>query len=290
MSLPWSNSVWLRVSRHGIEATLQRGWPSREEMASLIQSGNAFGTHRPSAPMVAEVDDARARLIDLALAALETTARVRGAQLHVVLDDSLVHVDVVEGDFAGLNDHQLKVIAQACVAEMLGDVVAEWEVRWCLQPDERHLAICAIERDHLRLFSEAAGLRRMEVSSVQSWFTTCWNLHARPRLASEMVFAVPSGMHAVIAYVVERSICALSTGAWLDRNLMVAAPADPHVEELSSTPVYLPSVLDSRVDRLLASRGVEATTMSNFVAVLLNGTDVPLSNRWSVVRAQGVAP
>ena len=266
MSLPWNKSVRLRLSPQAVAATLEDRWPRRAQLATASQPGDAFDPDRIQGADGARADGAdRARLIDLALLELENSCSLRGAMLHAVLDDSLVHVDVAKGDFAGHSEHQLKAIAQACVAEMLGDAALHREVRWSLQPDEKHLVICAVDREIVGVLGEAAGARAMRMASLQSSFASCWNTFARTQPTAQMVFVVASEVQAVVACVLRRSICALSTGPWR------ASPASTDKAR----------ILDSRVDRLLACMGIDKAEMDGFIAVVPDGAAAALSARWA---------
>ena len=85
-------------------------------------------------------------MIDAALASWPARRSLKGAQLDVELADSLVHLDVVAGDFAANSDRQLASVAAACVDELLGDAAKDHEIRWQLQPDGTHLLIGAVAR------------------------------------------------------------------------------------------------------------------------------------------------
>ena len=227
--LPWSRSVRLLVTPVAVQATLERGWPKRAEVSSTTCIGNAFDPLRSHGLAASAQFDERASLIEQALLSLEEASSLRLARLDVLLDNALVHVDVAEGEFAQMGEHQLKTVAQACVSELLGDEAEHRDVRWNLQPDERHLAICAVDRSLVPLFRKAAKLHGMTLASVQSQFGSCWNVLARSESATEVVFVVASRGSAIVACVLQRSICALSTGPWLNhrhiRNTVEGADA-----------------------------------------------------------------
>lgn len=286
MSLPWSKSVRLRIKPSRIEAALEAGWPKRALMAATETNVQASAEALPGEGFVDSPDPSIVVGIEVALQTLALTAPLRGARLRVELDDALVHLDVVSGAFAGQSDAQLQTIADACVAELLGDDAAGHEVRWCLQAGDEHLLICAVPRGWVNAIESAARSHGMTLLSIQPRFPACWNENARALLSETSVVVVASEQHAVIACVVRRAIHAISIGPWALR-LGDSAPrsnSSPAHEEPTDT-----FALDDHVDRLLASLGVDETARPDYLLITEGAEAVAASTRWSVVATRGLA-
>lgn len=264
MSLPWNSSLLLQIGTDGIVGTLSTGWPRPRR----IRASSTAADKQPPAPCGESISatlDADA--LQAVLDELELASRLRGARLVVEVADPLVQFDVAEGDFAGLGDRQLQAIALACMGELLGDAVADHEVRWSLQAGERHLAIAALPRAWIAALAAAANLRGARLASVQPAFARRWNTYIRSHVAPTAVFASASGAHAVVSCVVDRALCAVSTGPWQDGDI---------------------SMLDERADRLLASLGVEATDALAYTLVGANGAAGAAPSRWAVIEPSEV--
>ncbi|MEP7294942.1 MAG: hypothetical protein ABI702_02055 [Burkholderiales bacterium] len=318
MSLPWNRSVRLRVGPHGAAATLERTWPRRAAMASAHRA-------RADAEIAAGTDGSAFGLelgaIEPVLRELERAAPLRGARLNVELSDSVVHLDVVEGDFAGQSDPQLRAIAAACVAELLGDDADAYELRWQLQPDDRHLLICAIARAHLSALAQDAATLGLLLTSVQPDFVVQWNRHAGTLTSGTSVFAVTSGTALAIAWVVDGIISAISVAACAnaasddepvdasstgaeDDPALAAEQLDSNVGRLllglglhgharsgfsptHPSPLDAVDDLDTRADRLLASIGQEPNAQTAFMLVAPDASVPAASRRWTVLGRDG---
>lgn len=281
MSPRWNKVVNLNITPTAVEATLRAGWPQPKSLAVASQAGNAFNPRFTDTleAMGTRTGADRAALVDLALDRIATTMPLRGSRLHAVLDDALVHMDVVEGEFGGLTDAALERIARACVADMLGDKAGDLDVRWSLQPDQRHLAICAVAVEHASLLVAAATSRRMHLASLRSTFALCWERYARDQNRDAMVFVVALGGHAVVACIVDRSICAVSAGHWHPLGAAHRRPAGS-TDHAGATESDDGHTIDDRVDRLMACMGIDAEAMDAFVTVLPAGMSVALLPRW----------
>jgi hypothetical protein len=279
VSLPWSKVVRLRVRPNSAGAKLERGWPRRRVLARASHTATDAAEPQP-APA-----DNMSRAIDAVLAELGKTATLRGARLEVAWADALMHFDVVAGDFVGNSDRELQTVATACVAELLGESAPAHEIRWQLQADGKHLLIGAIEREHLRTLSEAAARHGLKLTSVQPDFCLQWNRHSHAVAPGACVFAVASGHDAVIACVADGTVAAVSRGAWLARahqpgNSTVAVNKLMH--GLGLEPSAKEVLLDIRVDRLLASIGLDAASQSAFVLVAPEMAGTKVSARWTL--------
>ena len=225
----------------------------------------------------------------------ETDADVvlAGLRLCVELADSLMHFDVVAGDFAGDSDRQLRSVAVACVAELLDDARKTHEIRWQLQADGKHLLIGAIDHEQLGVLSEAAARHGMSLGSVQPDFCVQWNRHVNVLKPESSVFAVACGHEAMVVCVSQGAVSAISSGAWLDRDDL---PGQPQVRVktlmcglgLESTATS--HLLDARVNRLLASVGLDAAMQSAFVLVAPEMSASSVSARWAVLGREAGAP
>ena len=320
MSLPWNKSVRLRVGPHGAAATLERTWPRRAAMASAHRA-------RADADATAGTDGSAFGLelgaIEPVLRELERAAPLRGAGLNVELSDSVVHLDVIEGDFAGQSDPQLRAIAAACVAELLGDDADVYELRWQLQPDDRHLLICAIARAHLSALARDAARLSLRLTSVQPDFVVQWNRYAGTLTSGASVFAVTSGTALAIACVVDGIISAISVAACADGaaswhepvgtpsteaeddRALAAEQLDSNVGRLllgfglngharsgfsptHPSPLDTVGDVDTRVDRLLASIGQDPSAQTAFMLVAPDALAPTASRRWTVLGRDGV--
>jgi hypothetical protein len=208
---------------------------------------------------------ALAKAIDTVLVDLARSTSLRGARLTVELADSLVHLDVVAGDFAGDSDRQLKSVATACVAELLGDAAQHHEIRWQLQADGKHLLIGAIAKDQLRVLADAASRHGLALERVRPDLCVQWNRHGSRAFApGSGVFAVARARKFVMAYVCDGAIAAIGRGGWVDRESVAAT-------------------VDAQVDRLLASLGLDAGRQPAFLMVVPDASSATVSPRWTVV-------
>ena len=264
MSRLWSKSVRLHVGPHAVCGRLEPSWLGA--LWSTVAGGGTNELPVPRAditePRSDPSNEALARAVDAVLQQIASTASVQRRRLHVELADSLVHLDVVAGDFAGDSERQLQAVAVACVSELLGDAADEREVRWQLQADGKHLLIGAIDRAQLGVLADAAARHGLSMGSVQPDFCLQWNRHAGAVRRGAAVFAVADGHDAVVACVANGAVAALSRGA---------------------------GGLDKLVDRLLASIGLEATDAATFVLVNQTASDKPVSPRWTVLNPEARA-
>ncbi len=289
MSLPWSRSLRLRVTPHAAWATLQPGWWGTKALADAVHPANAVSNSRdamPSSAMAVSIE-ALAANIEAVLAQIGRSAAIRGARLIVEWSDSMTHFDVVSGDFAGDSDRQLQAVASACATELLGEAAQSHEVRWQLQAGGRHLLIAAIPREQLKLLDEACQRHGLTLVSVQPDFCTQWNRHAKALKRGPAVFTVASEREAVIACVVDGAVATMSNGAWLDTNRPSGGPSVTVKRLLSGFGLETgakSSVLDTRVDRLLASIGRDPAKESAYVLVAPEVEEGMLSPRWTILR------
>jgi hypothetical protein len=318
--------VNLRVEPQTVAATLRLAWPSRTKPATAQCPVDAAAPQGPhdGAAWSSDGLDAQSPAIENVLQELERTSPLRGARLDIELSDSLVHLDVIDGDFVGQTDRQLQTIAVACVTELLGDRSGDHEVRWQLQSDDRHLLICAVLRERLAALAEAASVHGLRLASVQPDFVLQWNRHAGALKAGPAVFAVTTGADIAIAWVKDGVIAALSVGPLTESPVTLTLPSQPvgsdpeedrnasagmlqsRIDSLLSgfglepqrrtqfsatqpQPLSAVELLDCRVDRLLAGLGQDAAAQSAFVLVAPDMSSADLSPRWTVTTHSAVA-
>lgn len=291
MSLRSNSCVRLRVDPCTVSGSLERGWLRPRVIARAeheVQKAPGFGGASGSgaSPLMA---DALGMAIDAVAGELRRASPFQGASLHVAWADSLTHFDVAEGDFAGDSDRQLQSVAQACVSELLGDAVASYNIRWQLQSDGRHLLIAALLQEHLSALADAATRHGLRLRSVAPEFCLQWNRHADALKSGPGVFAVAWENEAMIACVDDGAVTSLSAGPWIDT-------CDPFRE--SDFPISRlmsgfrlgsrlhQSLLDVRVDRMLASIGRDPATQSNYVLVAPELPEAVVSSRWTLLNRE----
>ena len=293
MSLPWNKSVHLRVVPDSVCGTVVQGWPRAKVRASASHgSATPFTTAgRGAASAPAGASSGLATALDAVLLELAQAGVIAAAQLDVELADALLHLDAVEGDFAGHSDRQLQSIAMACVTEVLTDTTANYEVRWQLQSGGKHLLIAAIEHAHIQAIADAATRHRLHLRSIQPDFCLQWNRHAAALKPGSSVFAVASGDDAVVAHVQHGAITTISQGGWLDRSVDAdVGGTEVHVKRLMCglglAKAATAGTLDIRIGRLLASVGQDEATQSAFVLVAPETSESALSSRWTVINRE----
>ncbi len=309
MSRLWNSTVRLRIAPNAVEATLRGGWP---RSAPPVQARR--GVEPSTDPGAGDAGD-HAKAIDAALQEIAALAPLKGARLDVELSGALLHLDVVEGDFAACADRQLQDIAQACVVEMLGDDAADHEVRWQLQRDERHLLIVAIARARLAMFEDVARGAGMRLRSVRPEFIVRWNEFGKAVRPGHCVFAVSATTDLSIAAVVDGAIASISTGPGVDlrdgaaageasapavarvyskpaKSLLVTSSSGAGRGVFSSTrpmPQEGFDALDARVDRLLAGSGQDPANQSAFILVASGVSPLTATPRWAVMSPEGAS-
>ena len=245
---------------------MHRAWPSRAAPAQAEAPVDAVaaGTAPDPAASAASVSSA----LDAVLASLAAAAPLRGARMQVELADSLVHLDVIEGDFSRSSDHELQTIADACTAEVLGEAASAHVLRWVLQRRERHLLLCAVPRVWLNLLLDAAGRRGMTLECVAPNFARQWNRHGH-------AFATGMGVFAVRQH-------ASTSIAWVDRGVVCAVSESPLPRCASLDAGAAVWWLDRQVDRFLAAIGHPAAADQRFVVAPGLANRASYSPRWQV--------
>jgi len=285
----WNKVVRLRIVPDSACAALLCGWWRAREVAHSEQAAGAMTLADDDKRPAVELDAA----IDSALRELAAKASLQGARLDVELADSLVHLDVVAGDFAADGERQLATIAASCVDELLGDAAKDHEIRWQLQADGRHLLIGAVARSQLQSLAALASRHGMRLRSVQPDFCLQWNRQARLLQPRSGVFVVASGRDAVVAHVERGTVLALSGGPWLDRRDAVGA-TDTQAQRLMCglglERGVTAGTLDIRVDRMLTGAGLRPEAQAAYVLVAPKIEQRALRPRWRLVDREVQAP
>jgi hypothetical protein len=267
VSLRWNKSVQLHLGARQLHATLQPAWLHSRPWARRQPAAASPGKGITVTSALAQpAPEAVAAL----LAELAQQVGLHQASLHVTLADAHVLFDVVAGPFAAYSDPQLQTIARGCVTELLGDAAAGQAVCWQLQPDLRHLLVCAMDRPLIDSLVQAAALHRMRLESLQPAFCQHWNRHVRALPHGSGIFTVLDAGRSLVACVLRGSITALSYGAWTTPD-EATRPSQ---------------ALDQKVDRLLASVGQQAQELVDFVLLAREPLGLPPSPRWTVLHWQ----
>ena len=286
MSPRWNRSVRLHIGTDAVRAVARGGWPRAATIAE---------THRAVASATAAAAGMvpHAQAIEAALDELGAAVRMKGARLEAEIASTLLHLDVVEGDFGAQSDRQLQGVATACVSEMLGDEAAQRAVRWYLQPDDRHLLIAALAEDWIALVQSAATAAGLRFASLEPAFVARWNESGKAMRAGNGIFAVCDAAELAIAAVADGAIAAISVGAGVGlqadapRASAKPAPAPSRTSRIVSSG-FSPerqgvATMDERVDRFLSGRGQDPDLQSAFVLVAADSPPMAASTRWSVI-------
>ncbi len=294
MPLPLNKSIELHVEPRRSSATLMRGWPRSRPLA-----------HAECVVDPVKMDDDE-DVVDATLRDLASKTRLQGVPVRAALSSHLIQFDVATGDFSDSSDRQLRAIATACMAELLGDQADGHELRWHLQSDERHLLICAIDRSRMTQLERASTALGLRLSSVTPAFVLAWNALAKGLPLGESVFAVSGSTDLTIAAVVDGSIAAIRVEPPLDdrgpirdgrraathaaarlTNISPSAPAHATPIQFGFSEDVAQAVdvhtLDVSVDRFVARLGRDPATQAGHVLVCEDGAMPAVSRRWTVV-------
>ena len=262
-----SNSrVHARVDRSAVTAQLWRCWPR----AVLLQRRRVDVVTVPGTR-----DEALRAAANQAVGDLAADGRALRGAMHIELCDSLLHLDVTQGRFAGRSARQLKSFAQGWATELLGDAAAGHELRWQLQRDEQSLLVCAMPQALVDIFAATASAAGLTLASVQPSFAIEWNRHARAMGLRDVVFAVASAGHTVVAFVRRGVVTAINHGPAIDAG----------IHHNNSEPGKHP--FDAHVDTLFASLGLDEDTPLPYVLAGTTASAAGLASRWSVVKHEG---
>lgn len=270
MPLPWNKSIELYIGAQDVCATLRRGWYRHEVLARA--------SHAVEQSIMAPDDPLPLGAIDAVLSDLRASAPRGAVDLHVIMTDKHIYFDVVSGDYRDSSERQLQSIASACVGELLGDLAAGQLIRWQLQPDQQHLFICATAQQYIESIEQAAVRQGLCLASLQPEFCAHWNRHAVAAHPGTFVFATANCAQVTVACVEGDAITAISDGLI------------PQDEPWPQGTLRAATQLDSRVNRLVASIGVDLSTVSTFILVVRELPLHRLHSRWTVVDALAQEP
>jgi hypothetical protein len=226
--------------------------------------------------------------LDALLVSLAHDTPLKGAQLCVELPDASLHLDVVRGEFEDKGPRQLQAIAHACVVELLGERAADHAIQWQLQRDERHLLLCAVPSALLETVCAVALRHGMHLVHAQPGFAAQWNYHFRRGTPRTAVFAVACEANAVVTFIRNGAIVAISNGPWLERPELVrpTAGASSLMSRQGMGDCIDQPALDLHTDRLLSSHAFDAE--GKFLLVGPRASARRLSKRWAVAPPVGV--
>lgn len=273
MSLRWNSCLQLRVGSARIEATVRHGWTRRAPDVHARRDFDATALGHSGHL------EAATQAIDAVLDEVGGQVRLKGLRLEVAVSSALLHLDVVEGDFAGQADRQLDAIAIACVDEMMDEADVH-EVRWQLQHDARHLLIAAIPRTLLETLQGIARRTGMRLRSVAPEFVARWNQLGRIAGRGHWVFAVSVPGDLAIATVADGALSSVSIGPGIAPTETLAGAAAPQAPA---------EALDRRVDRLLYAAGQDPAAQARFVLVAPGARERSASERWTLARTEAPA-
>jgi hypothetical protein len=271
VSLLSNKSLHLHIGALSVQGSLRPGWGPGKVLAraSLDFNPQINGRAMPGATL--EPGDSSALAIETVLSELVASTPSQKPDLVVVLADSRVHFDVVSGDYGTASEKHLQAIANACVAEILGDTATSQIVRWQLQPDMKHLLISAMGSQDIELVVQAGDRHQLPLKSLQPDFCAKWNQYAKALPDGTGVFATVCDGHLIVAFALRGSIAALSSGSTVNDERSL--PYDIRSKD----------AIDERVDRLLSSVGRDSNEISSFVMVAPNRAQAPKSLRWTII-------
>lgn len=158
-------TVELMLGPAGIDAVGPSAATSRSELAITVDT--------PAADVQAAVGEA----VGSALASAGTPPR-GGWPAHVVLDDRLCWLDIVEGDFASQPERVIRTLMQASVEEVFGEAAASQALRWQVQADGRHALLLAVPEPLLRAVQDALASHQATLVRMEPAFARAWNAAA----------------------------------------------------------------------------------------------------------------
>ncbi|MFZ2651126.1 MAG: hypothetical protein WA210_13575 [Burkholderiaceae bacterium] len=291
MSRLSSKSLRLEIGPERLRVALLGRWPRRHVRAAVERSWRGVSASEEPGSAAAEPHSAISAALHGAIAELAEKGSLAGMALDVVLPDTLAHFDIAQGRFGAHGEPQLRAIAAACVKELLDEQSGQYEIRFQLQSDEQHLLLCAVPIGMLNTIRAAAAQADLRIRSIEPLFARQWNRHGGALRRGLGVFAVGDDGYATIALVRHGVVQALSSGSCCDPSEEAHAPSadgDRLPTEAGVDQVVSPCRLDAKVNRLLASLGVDAAELKRLVAI--DGSCfAQLSPRWTVLRDVGVS-
>ena len=255
MSLPWNKTLRLHIEADAMHATLHAG--RNDQVIAQITR-----VYDPSALL---------EVLQELITDLLAKANKSRPTLIVTVSIDIAHFDIAEGDFSYYGEPQLDAIATGCISEVLGEGPVPMEIRWQLQPDLRHILLCALDSQLVHAVTESARLHRLELASLQPVFCHYWNKYSTPLRHAKGIFALQDSERALVCISNKGSITSLSYGPAARSDL--DQPANGRAK----------SPLDLRVDRLLTSTGAHADAIDHYLLVTQGAHDLSPHPRWNVI-------
>lgn len=193
-------AIDLTLGAAGIEA---RGPGSR-----TARSDRAVTSDMPAAELQAALADVLAEL--LAGSPGDAGAPPRGGwSTHVLLDDPLCWLDVVQGDFASQPERVVRALMQASAEEIFGEAAAAQALRWQVQADGRHALLLAVPEALVRAVHEALQLHQATLVRMEPAFARAWNAAATTVELRDGVVAWLRGGQGIFVHMRRGSMAAL---------------------------------------------------------------------------------
>lgn len=136
-----------------------------------------------------------------------------GWQAHVVLDDALCWLDVVQGDFASQPERVVRTLMQASTEEIFGEAAAAQTLRWQVQADGRHALLLAVPEALVRAVHEALERHQATLVRMEPAFARAWNEAAAAVELRDGVVAWLRGGQGIFVHLRRGSMAALGREA-----------------------------------------------------------------------------
>lgn len=136
-----------------------------------------------------------------------------GWQAHVVLDDTLCWLDVVQGDFASQPERVVRTLMQASAEEIFGEAAAAQTLRWQVQADGRHALLLAVPEALVRAVHDALEKHQATLVRMEPSFARAWNEAAATVELRDGVVAWLRGGQGIFVHMRRGSMAALGREA-----------------------------------------------------------------------------
>ncbi len=272
MSLLLNRSLHLHIGQQYVRGALHTKRAPHKVLGRARQDFKHGAPQESLSAAASSTGELDSMAVNAVLSELLASADGHRPRLSVVMADPYIHFDVVHGEFGSASDRHLQSIADACIAEVLGDAAAGQHVRWQLQSDQRHLLISSIYRRDVATVIDAASIHGIQVQSIQPEFFVQWNHFGRATPTGQCVFATVNEDYLTVAFVQQGVITALSCGP------CVSLDADKGDGQ------RLVQMVDLRASRLLASLGQPVRDVSSFMLVTSAVLDIQSGSRWTAFR------
>lgn len=285
---------WNKLNPKTVELVLhasEQGAHAQLMVGSLGNMGSKTITATINSQRITLLTDGSnaAEVVREALLSLSQRAEIRGAQLHVQVADNLAVLEVVRGepnDLIRSNNKQLQRLAEVAIAEVMGEKVANYDVRWHVQADNEHLFVCALPKVLLTGIDSAAAAYGLQVASVEPQFSHVWNAslaQLSQTRAQQAVFLRASENEAVLGCVRNGVITQVSQALSMRNEVAVEVSDSPDSTNEISQHVSTMARLDAMVDRLLTALGEDPAQTWRFFASSQGLSRADFSPRWQLL-------